>query len=104
MESADRRRQNPAPTPLELEEPPDQNASAAHARTRAHRQKLNLAHFGAEFRAGKRFQAPTRPQLSVWELKFMLSGTGFHSKFRHVQASSGQTTAASAATEALGAL
>ena len=62
MESADRTRQNLAPTPLELREPPDQNASAAHARTRAHgQQKLNLAHFGAEFRAGKRFQAPTRP-------------------------------------------
>ena len=40
---------NLAPTPLELGEPPDQNASAAHARTRAHgQQKLNLAHFGAE--------------------------------------------------------
>ena len=41
---------NPAPTPLELGEPPDQNPSATDARTRAHRQhKLNLAHFGAGF-------------------------------------------------------
>ena len=43
-------------------------------------------------------------QFSVWALNFMLSGSGFRSGLRQVQSDSGQTTAASAATEALGAL
>ena len=59
---------NPAPTPLELGEPPDQNVSAAHARTRAHRQhKLNLAHFGAAFRVWCRATA-RNGALSVAEI------------------------------------
>ena len=69
MESADRRRHiNPAPTPLELGEPPDQNLSATDARTRAHRQhKLNWAHFGAAFRVWCRATA-RNGALSVAEI------------------------------------